>query len=253
MSHSPAAQAAHGTGSGRRTIPTTRSPAETSLPSGAARTRPRFSCPRTRCSRPGGAASYAPETISASVPHRPSASPGTSTGPCSGGGSGTSRSSSESGRPGVTVTARARALLRTRSGAPACGMSARDVRGTPGQQPGSSRVAQGGDSRADQLARSTSRAAAELVSSSSRRTGAEGSRKTSLVPCRSASALARSSSVTARQSANAHRDRFSTKRSGRFPSAEQILRRRSGTVTRSTSPRIVRVTCRRCGPPAAGP
>ena len=60
MSHCPDAQAGHGTGSGRRTIPTTRSPSARPEPAGAARTRPRFSCPSTSSSCPGGADPYAP-------------------------------------------------------------------------------------------------------------------------------------------------------------------------------------------------
>jgi hypothetical protein len=54
-SHSPAAHEAHGTGSGRRTIPTTRSPSEKPLPDGAAATRPSDSWPSTSRSAPGGA------------------------------------------------------------------------------------------------------------------------------------------------------------------------------------------------------
>src|SRR3954453_8290604 len=53
MSNSPCAHAPHGTGSGRRTTPTTRSPAAKSLPAGASRTRPSDSCPSTTPSPPG--------------------------------------------------------------------------------------------------------------------------------------------------------------------------------------------------------
>src|SRR2546421_6857231 len=42
MSHSPAPHGGHGTGSGRRTNPTTRSPVASPLPAGASATRPRF-------------------------------------------------------------------------------------------------------------------------------------------------------------------------------------------------------------------
>ena len=52
-SHSPTAQLAQGTGSGRRTMPTTRSPLATAAPAGASSTRPSDSCPRTRRSRAG--------------------------------------------------------------------------------------------------------------------------------------------------------------------------------------------------------
>src|SRR4051795_12939778 len=55
MSNSPCAHAPHGTGSGRRTTPTTRSPAAKSASSGASRTLPSDSWPRTRRSCPGGA------------------------------------------------------------------------------------------------------------------------------------------------------------------------------------------------------
>ena len=48
ISHSPTAQLAQGTGSGRRTIPTTRSPALKELFGPGSMTRPRDSCPRIR-------------------------------------------------------------------------------------------------------------------------------------------------------------------------------------------------------------
>ena len=53
MSNSPAAHAPHGTGSGRRTTPTTRSPAAKPLAAGASSTRPSDSWPSTNRSRPG--------------------------------------------------------------------------------------------------------------------------------------------------------------------------------------------------------
>ncbi len=55
MSNSPCAHAPHGSGSGRRTTPTTRSPAAKPDPDGASRTRPNDSWPMTSRSRPGGA------------------------------------------------------------------------------------------------------------------------------------------------------------------------------------------------------
>ncbi|XXS81493.1 hypothetical protein WMF42_00505 [Sorangium sp. So ce176] len=55
MSHSPCAQLAHGTGSGRRTMPTTQSPLSSPLPGGASITSPSDSCPITSRALPGGA------------------------------------------------------------------------------------------------------------------------------------------------------------------------------------------------------
>src|SRR6266545_3218256 len=106
MSHSPTAQLAHGTGSGRRTMPTTRSPRSRSPPAGASRTRPSDSCPSTSRSWPGAAAPNLPSMISRSVPHTPSASASTSTGPSEADGSPTSLSSAEPSLPGRTVIAR---------------------------------------------------------------------------------------------------------------------------------------------------
>jgi len=54
MSHSPAAHAGHGTGSGRRTIPTTRSPRAKPDPGGASSTSPRLSWPMTSLASPDG-------------------------------------------------------------------------------------------------------------------------------------------------------------------------------------------------------
>ena len=72
MSHSPTAQLGHGTGSGRRTMPTTRSPA--SKPAAGPRfTRPSDSWPSTSRSCPGGGSPYSPSTISRSVPQTPTA------------------------------------------------------------------------------------------------------------------------------------------------------------------------------------
>src|SRR3954451_11992000 len=106
MSNSPRPHGTHGTGSGRRTTPTTRSPAAKSLPSGASRTRPSDSWPRISRSSPGGAQPYSPPTISMSVPHTPSATPSTSSSPSRGSGSGTSRTSAEFACSGITVRAR---------------------------------------------------------------------------------------------------------------------------------------------------
>src|SRR5580704_1639604 len=104
-SHSSTAQLAQGTGSGRRTIPTTRSPLTRSPPAGASSTRPRDSCPRTSRWSPGGAHPYAPEQISRSVPHTPMAMVSTSTGPSDSGGSGMSVNSPLSALRGTTVRA----------------------------------------------------------------------------------------------------------------------------------------------------
>src|SRR5918995_223263 len=104
MSHSPTAQLGQGSGSGRRTMPTTRSPGSTPLPLGASRTRPRDSWPRMRRSFPGGA--QPPPTISTSVPHTPTASVPTSTLPSRRSGSGTCSNLADPGWPGSTVSAR---------------------------------------------------------------------------------------------------------------------------------------------------
>src|SRR4051812_7786296 len=106
MSHSPTAQQAHGTGSGRRTMPTTRSPGLKPESAGASRTRPSDSWPRISRSSPGGAQAYSPRMISPSVPQIPSASPSASTEPWLGSGSGTSSSRAEPAWRGTTVIAR---------------------------------------------------------------------------------------------------------------------------------------------------
>src|SRR5215469_3195941 len=105
MSHSPAAQAVHGTGSGRRTIPTTRSPGSRPLRCGASTTTPSDSWPRINRSWPGGAEPYSPARMSRSVPQTPSASVLTSTAPSAGGGSATSWTFAEPAAPGVVVNA----------------------------------------------------------------------------------------------------------------------------------------------------
>ncbi len=106
MSQSPAAQAGQGTGSGRRTMPTTRSPGANPVPGAASATRPSDSCPMMSRSWPGGAHPYSPLMISRSVPQMPIAWVWTRTGPSSGGGSGMSVSATEPGCPGMTVMAR---------------------------------------------------------------------------------------------------------------------------------------------------
>src|SRR4051812_7381161 len=118
MSNSPRAHAPHGTGSGRRTTPTTRSPGAKPLPSGASRTRPSDSCPKMSRSSPGGAQPYSPPTISMSVPHIPSATPSTSNSPSRGSGSGTSVTSAELAFRGTTVSARTRRSLTGQRFAP---------------------------------------------------------------------------------------------------------------------------------------
>src|SRR4051794_22030394 len=111
MSNSPRAQHGHGSGSGRRTTPATRSPGRRSLPGGARRTRPSDSCPSTRRSDPGGGAPCSPARISWSVPHTPSASISTSSSPSLGCGSGSVVSSARRGGPDVTVMASTLAQL----------------------------------------------------------------------------------------------------------------------------------------------
>src|SRR6516164_8822038 len=106
MSQSPAAQAEQGTGSRRRTMPTTRSPAAKPVPCAAATTSPTDSCPMIRRSSPGGAQPYSPLMISRSVPHTPIACVRTRTGPSCSGGSGMSARATEPGAPGTTVIAR---------------------------------------------------------------------------------------------------------------------------------------------------
>ena len=106
MSQCPSAHAGHGTGSRRRTMPTTRSPVPKPVPGAASITRPSDSCPMMSRSCPGGADPYSPLMISRSVPQMPIACVWTRTGPSSSGGSGTSVSATEPCCPGMTVTAR---------------------------------------------------------------------------------------------------------------------------------------------------
>src|SRR3954447_8830267 len=106
MSNSPCPQAPQGTGSGRRTTPTTRSPALKLEPGGAVRTRPSDSWPMTSRSCPGGAQPYSPRAISLSVPQTPTATASTSSSPWPGSGSGTSVTASEPACSGVIVSAR---------------------------------------------------------------------------------------------------------------------------------------------------
>src|SRR5262245_56168264 len=105
MSHSPTAQLGHGTGSGRRTIPTTRSPFFNPPPGPGSTTRPRDSWPRTRRVLPGGDQPYLPETISTSVPQTPTAIASTSTEPFRRSGSETFSSCAAPAFPGSTVIA----------------------------------------------------------------------------------------------------------------------------------------------------
>src|SRR5689334_10038214 len=126
MSHSPAAQDGHGTGSGRRTMPTTRSPRLKPEFTGASSTVPSDSWPITSRLRPGGAQPYRPATISRSVPHTPKAKARTRTAPSETGGSGTSSMPAELAIPGATVRARimqshkfAQTALLLRAAAPA--------------------------------------------------------------------------------------------------------------------------------------
>src|SRR5262245_16458837 len=105
MSHSPTAQLGHGTGSGRRTIPTTRSPFVNPLFGPGSSTRPSDSWPRTRRVSPGGAQPYLPVTISTSVPQTPTAIASTSTEPLRRSGSGTFSSCAEPDFLGSTVIA----------------------------------------------------------------------------------------------------------------------------------------------------
>ena len=105
MSHSPTAQLGQGTGSGRRTIPTIRSPACRPLRDPGSTTRPSDSWPRISRSRPGGAQPYAPEAISTSVPQMPTATASTRIDPVLSSGSGTSSYRTDPATPGSTVTA----------------------------------------------------------------------------------------------------------------------------------------------------
>src|SRR4051812_43474210 len=106
MSNSPRAHEGHGTGSGRRTTPTTRSPSAKPTPAGAERTRPSDSWPSTSRSFPGGAQPYSPATISMSVPQTPSARPSTSSSPSRGSGSGIWVTAADPCCSGMTVSAR---------------------------------------------------------------------------------------------------------------------------------------------------
>src|SRR5215813_5439252 len=105
MSHSPTAQFGQGTGSGRRTRPTTRSPFFSPLFGPGSSTRPSDSWPRTRRVSPGGAQPYLPVTISTSVPQTPTAIASTSTEPLRGSGSETFSSCAEPDFFGSTVIA----------------------------------------------------------------------------------------------------------------------------------------------------
>src|SRR4029453_19038620 len=105
MSHSPTAQLGHGTGSGRRTMPATRSPAARPLAGRGSSTRPSGSWPSARRVLPGGGAPKAPATISVSVPQTPTAIASTSTDPSRASGSGTSSKRTLPGLRGSTVTA----------------------------------------------------------------------------------------------------------------------------------------------------
>src|SRR5262245_53509868 len=105
MSHSPTAQLGHGTGSWRRTMPTTRSPFFNPPLGPGSNTRPSDSWPRTRRVSPGGAQPYLPVTISTSVPQTPTAIASTSTEPLRRSGSETSSNCAEPGFWGSTVIA----------------------------------------------------------------------------------------------------------------------------------------------------
>src|SRR5262245_49578864 len=105
MSHSPTAQFGQGTGSGRRTRPTTRSPFFNPLLGPGSTTRPSDSWPRTRRVSPGGAQPYLPVAISTSVPHTPTAMASTSTEPYRGSGSETFSNCAEPAFFGSTVIA----------------------------------------------------------------------------------------------------------------------------------------------------
>ena len=105
MSHSPTAQLGQGTGSGRRTMPTTRSPFWSAPLGPGSTTRPSDSCPSTRRALPRGAQPYLPSTISTSVPHTPTAMASTSTDPPDTSGSGMSSRRAVSGLCGSTVMA----------------------------------------------------------------------------------------------------------------------------------------------------
>ena len=105
ISHSPTAQLGQGTGSGRRTMPTTRSPFFQAPFGPGSTTRPSDSCPSTRCVLPRGAVPYLPSTISTSVPQTPTATASTSTEPSRVSGSDTSSRRALPDFPGSTVIA----------------------------------------------------------------------------------------------------------------------------------------------------
>ena len=105
MSHSPTAQLGQGTGSGRRTMPTTRSPFFSPPLGPGSSTRPSDSWPSTRRGWPGGAQPYLPSAISTSVPQTPTATASTRTEPSRTSGSGTSSKRAVPGFPGSTVIA----------------------------------------------------------------------------------------------------------------------------------------------------
>jgi len=105
MSHSPTAQFGHGTGSGRRTMPTTRSPFVSPPAGPGSTTRPSDSWPNTRRVLPGGAQPYFPSTISTSVPQTPTAMAPTRTAPSRMSGSGTSSNCADPAFFGSTVMA----------------------------------------------------------------------------------------------------------------------------------------------------
>src|SRR5262249_22615602 len=105
MSHSPTAQFGHGTGSGRRTMPTTRSPFFNPLLGPGSSTRPSDSWPSTKRVSPGGAQPYLPSAISTSVPQTPTAIASTSTEPLRRSGSGTFSSCADPAFFGSTVIA----------------------------------------------------------------------------------------------------------------------------------------------------
>src|SRR5688572_776651 len=90
MSHSPTAQLGQGTGSGRRTIPATRSPFCRPPVGPGSSTRPSDSCPSTNRVLPGGAHPYLPSIISTSVPQTPTATASTITDPSRTSGAGMS-------------------------------------------------------------------------------------------------------------------------------------------------------------------
>src|SRR5208337_626984 len=117
ISHSPTAQFAQGTGSGRRTMPTTRSPFFKRPEGSGSNTRPSDSCPSTSRSLPAGGQPYLPSAISTSVPQTPTATASTSTEPSQRSGSGTSSRRAVPGFPGSTVIAfMVRSFLRAAMG-----------------------------------------------------------------------------------------------------------------------------------------